>query len=383
MKHHERMAGIRKSPRLAWDVLVRGRYAFVYDQMPVVIRNMSLRKRINLFLSGANLLFRRSKPWSMPLHMQFELTNYCNLKCPVCPAGIRAIRRRPQNLSPRLFARLIEQAGPCLLTASLWGWGEPALHPQLREILKIARKRGFMTFLSTNGQNLCEERVIRAIIEHPPTYLIVAIDGLTDESNSVFRVGSRLEPALEGVRRLAELKKERSTELPILHMRFIVMKHNQHQVRDLQEFARSHGFDFLTVRTLSIIDTDSPDERHGSLIPQEESLRAYHYDAGGRMKKKDFYCLEPFWFPTVFADGTVVSCEQDYNAQLAMERVSEKNDFKSIWKSKRASEVRKQVRDQFDKISFCRNCPYRDRETTDVSIAAYPINTNIDFENLV
>lgn len=379
MKRHERIGGIVRSPRLLWDVLVRGRYAFVYDQMPVVVRNMSFRKRLNLFFSGANLLIRRSKAWSMPLHMQFELTNFCNLKCPICPTGIRAMRRTPQYISPELFARLVGQVGPYLLTASLWAWGEPNLHPCLQDILRNARKHDFTIFLSTNGQNLDDDRVIQAIIENPPSYLIVAIDGLNDETNSLFRVGARLAPALEGVRKLAELKKERHAELPVLHMRFIVMKHNQHQVPELEEFARNHGFDFLTVRTLSIIDTETPDAEHQRLIPEEKSLCAYQYAAGGRIEKNDFYCFEPFWFPTVFADGTVVSCEQDYNAQLPMGMLSECNDFKSIWDSQRAKEVRKQVRDHSGQLSFCRNCPYRDRRTSDCCIAAYRINNSIDY----
>ena len=48
---------------------------------------------------------------------------------------------------------------------------------------------------------------------HPPTYLIVAIDGLTDETNSVYQ-GARLAPALEGVRALADWK-ERSGHAPL------------------------------------------------------------------------------------------------------------------------------------------------------------------------
>ncbi len=383
MKRHERITGIVRSPRLAWDVLVRGRYAFVYDQMPVVVRNMTWQKRINLFSSGLNLLFRRDKTWSMPLHMQFELTNFCNLKCPICPTGINAISRKAQAFSPPMFERLVEQVGPCLLTASLWAWGEPNLHPKLSQLLEIVGRHNFTSFLSTNGQNLGDNRVIAALINQPPTYLIVAIDGLTDETNTVFRVGARLEPVLEGVRRLAELKKERNSALPILHMRFIVMKHNQHQVPELQGFAREHGFDFLTVRTLSIIDSEQPDVEHHRLIPEERAFCAYQYDAAGRIEKNDFYCLEPFWFPTVFADGTVVACEQDFNAQMPMGTLSNKIDFRSIWHGKQAAGVRRKIKHDHADLSFCRNCPYRDRHETDVSIAAYRINDQIDFEHLL
>lgn len=383
MKSHERLKGVCRAPKLTWDVFISGKYRFVYDRMPVMIKSMSFSKRLNLFRSGMNLLHRRLRAWSMPLHMQFELTNYCNLHCPVCPTGIKALKRKPQSMSPDLFQQVIDQVGPYLLTASLWGWGEPNLHPQLQQILKAARKHRFATFLSTNGQNLTNERVLRAIIEEPPTYLIVAIDGLTNETNSIFRKGANLKNALEGIRILADLKKQRGSVLPVLHMRFIVMKHNQHQVHQLQEFARNHHFDLLTVRTLSIIDTESPDEAHRGLIPDDTAFCAYSYDCQSRLTKKDFYCFEPFWFPTVFADGTLVSCEQDYNAQLPMGLITEANDFRSIWYGDKAKEVRKAVRDRATTLSFCRNCPYRDRDTTDVSIEAHFLNESTPYNNLI
>lgn len=226
MRLGERWHGLVRAPKLAWDILARGEYSFVYDQMPVRLRRMPAAKRVNLLASGMNLLHRRLQPWSMPLHMQFELANFCNLRCPVCPTGIGEIRRKRQSMSPDLFRQVIDAVGPYLLTASLWAWGEPTLHPQLGRILQAARRHPLVTFLSTNGQNFCDRKVVDALIENPPTYLIVAIDGLTDEVNTRFRKGARLTNALEGVRRLAELKRRRGAQLPVLHMRFIVMRHN-------------------------------------------------------------------------------------------------------------------------------------------------------------
>jgi MoaA/NifB/PqqE/SkfB family radical SAM enzyme len=368
---------------LAWSILARGRYPFVYDQMDIDMKEMEWKKRWNLFKSGANLIHRRLSPWCMPLHMQFELANYCNLKCPVCPTGTNAIERKKQYMDVELFQRLIDEVGPYLLTASLWAWGEPLLHPQIEDILRAVRKHRIAIFLSTNGQTLNDDRVLNALINEPPTYLIVAIDGLTDEINAKFRSGAQLEPALTGIRKLAELKKKRGVQLPVLHMRFIVMKHNQHQVADLQEFAQVHHFDLLTIRTLSIIDKDVPDATHQDLVPDDDGLRAYQYSDDKRIERDDYYCLEPFWFPTVFADGTVVACEQDYNAKQPLGLFSSSTSFKHVWYSKQARKTRKCIRDHHSDIRFCRNCPYRDRETTDVSIQAHCLNSAVDYTNLI
>ena len=383
MKQHERLRGVLRSPKLMWNVFVERRYDFTYDQVRVTMRQMSIAKRLNLLKAGINLLYRRLTPWNMPLHMQIELTNYCNLHCPVCPTGIRAVNRQPLAIEVGLFERLIDDVGPYLLTVSLWAWGEPLLHPKLQEILRAVRKHDIAILMSTNGQNLDSERVIEALVLEPPTHLIVAIDGLTDQTNSNFRVGAKLDPILKGVQRIAEIKRRTKLKLPVLHMRYIVMKHNQHEVPQLIDFARSNSFDILTVRTLSIIDSESPDQIHGKLVPETAELQAYDYDNGARIQRRDFICQEPFWFPTVFADGTLVACEQDYNAQQALGMISEDVSFADLWFSKRAARVRRIIRDDPQTLSFCRNCPYRDRPTTDCSVQMHLLSRRIQYPTLI
>jgi MoaA/NifB/PqqE/SkfB family radical SAM enzyme len=368
MKSHERTKGLLRTPRLFWEVLARGRYDYIYDRIPIGLKKMSWGKRWNLFKSGGNLIYRRPAAWSWPLHMQFELTNYCNLLCPVCPTGSKALQRPARAMDPHLFESVMAEVGPYLLTISLWAWGEPLLHPQLERFLRVARKHPVATLLSTNGQRLNHPGMTELLLREPPSHLIVALDGLTDATNSKFRVGARLEPAITAVRRMAEEKRARRLAWPVLHMRFIIMKHNQHEVAEAEAFAREHGFDVISFRTLSIIDCESPDQVHGNLLPDTQAWRGYEYEAGKRVRKKDFICQEPFWFPTLLADGTLVACEQDYNASLPMGVVAEQSSFNGVWWSAQAADVRRMIRDHPERFSFCRNCPYADRQSSDVSV---------------
>ena len=378
MRSNERNRALLRIPKLLWNAALLGRYHFLYDQMPFTSARMSIGKRYNLLKSGLNLLHRRRTPWSMPLHMQFELTNHCNLKCPVCPAGVGAVKRKPRAMDVDLFRRVIDEVGPYLLTTSLWAWGEPLLHPELQSILKAIRKYRIATLLSTNGQRLDDDNTIEALTDEPPTHLIVSIDGLTDETNTQFRAGAKLKPVLSGVRRIAEIKRRRRQQLPILHMRFIVMKHNQHEVPELVDFAKNSHFDMLTVRTLSIICCESANRIHLELMPNQGDFRPYDYMDGKRLARKDFICQQPFWFPAVFADGTLVACEHDYNAENSLGVINGEVSFKDLWYGEHAVSVRKDIRDRPESMSFCRNCPGRDRDTTDASIKAYFFNDDID-----
>lgn len=366
MKMKDRMKYLFRAPALFWNILVQGQYKFTFDLMPVQMTKMPFSKRINLLKSGLNLVYRRLKPYSMPLFMQIELTNYCNLKCPVCPTGSGELKRRPQSIDPALFERLMKEVGSNLLVLSLWAWGESLLHPKLSDILRIIQKYDAATLLSTNGQNLDDESIIQGLVQNPPTYLIVALDGLTDETNSRFRVGAKLEPALKGVRRIAELKKKKGLIYPILEMRFMILKQNQHEIPLLKDFAKENRFDMLAIRTLSIIDL--PEEGHRKLVPDSGDHRAYEYNNKSRLRRKDFICQFGFISPSVYADGTVVACEQDFNAQQPYGIFPKDGSFKEIWYGKRAREIRRILRSMPETFSFCRNCPYADRHVKTCSI---------------
>jgi radical SAM protein with 4Fe4S-binding SPASM domain len=369
MRTNQRWYYFKNSLKIFSDVAFRGRYDFEYDLMPCHSSNMPVAKRLNLLKAGGNLIYRNLNPWSWPIHMQIELTNYCNLRCEVCPTGIGTLTRKPQAIDPALFERVLNEVGPYLLTTSLWAWGEPLLHPAISDILRLQHNRGVTTLLSTNGQNLDDDRVLQALIDYPPTYLIVCLDGITDETNSKFRVGAKLAPALYGVRELARMKRERHSHFPILHHRFIALRHNEHELKELPEFSASNQFDILTIRTLSIID--APDDSFTKFKPVDQDLCAYQYENGERINRTDYICEKAFIFPAVLADGTVTTCDQDCNAQQAYGSLADGMTFQEIWRSKRASNVRRIIRDKPGSFSFCRNCPFKDRPVTDCSIKYY------------
>ncbi len=354
-----------RAPKILWDLLFRGRYDFTFDLVPMQSRRMSVRKRINLLRTGLNLAYRRPKPWAWPIHMQIEITSRCNLHCPVCPCGMDILHRDTDSMDMELFKQLISEVGPYLLGTCLWGWGEPLLNPQFPEMVRLTNSYGPVTVLSTNGQCLNNPRVLEGLISEPPTYLIVAIDGLTDETNSKYRVGAKLAPIMEGVAKLNELKRQRNQPFPIMHMRYIVMKHNQHELPEVQPFATSNQFDMLTIRGLSLIDADN--SPHRELMPDLPEYRAYNYDGEQRQKRSDYVCMHAFCLPGVFADGTVVHCDQDFNGSLSYGKMGNGVSFADLWFSDRAARTRKTIRDNRETFKVCQNCPFADHTSNTCS----------------
>ena len=369
MKTKERWSYLSRAPRVVWDLVVRAEQRFDFDFMPVVVKGMSRAQRWNVLRAGLNLGYRRRAPWSWPLHMQVELTSFCNVRCPVCPVGNESLTRPAQAIDVQLFDRLIGEVGDYLLTLALWGWGEPLLHPRLERLLTIARRYPAAVLVSTNGQNLNQPKVQQALRNAPPTFLIVAIDGLTDDTNSVYRKGAKLAPAIEGARALAEWKAKSGSRLPVLHFRFLAMRQNEHEIPRIRSFASDNGFDMVSIRGLSIID--SPESAHSDLLPAGRSLRAYDYGHRNRLRRGDFVCQHAFTYPTVLADGTVVACEQDFNGNHPYGVFSAERSFADIWFGREAAEVRGTVRDHPAQYSSCRNCPFADRKQNTCSIEGY------------
>ena len=162
------------------------------------------------------------------------------------------------------------------------------------------------------------------------------------------------------------MKRAAGSELPILHLRYIVMKHNEHEVPQIPQFAAENQFDVMSIRTLSIID--APEDIHSELIPENERFRAYGYREDKRLSRADFVCEKAFTFPAVFADGTVVACDQDCSAQKPCGSLADGSSFADIWWSRKAAGIRKTIRDNPKEFSFCKNCPFRDRPVSTCSI---------------
>jgi MoaA/NifB/PqqE/SkfB family radical SAM enzyme len=359
MRASRRWHYLSRAPVIAADLLLRGRYDFRYARMPMRASAMSLRKRANLLASGLNLMHRSPRPWGWPIHMHIELSSVCGLRCPVCPAGTGNPERPRGLMDIGLFERLMAEVGPRLLTASLWTWGEPLLHPHFADAIRITRRHGAIPLVSTNGQNLTDDRVRADLLREPPSCLIVSIDGVTEETNASYRVGARLQPILDGVRHLAEAKRAAGQDQPLLHMRFMVMRHNEHELPLLADFAADNGFEMLSLRALAIRGGD--ESEHRRLVPRSERYRAYEYRDGRRAKRTDHVCQMAFAFPAVLSDGTVTACDHDPTGSHAFGRLGGDGSFADIWFGARAVEVRRAILRDADSLGFCGACPYADR----------------------
>lgn len=91
-----------------------------------------------------------------------EITNICNLDCIFCPKTDRPKRR----LSPEEFDILTDRLQGKIQFLYFHLMGEPLLHPSLPQFITMAREKGFVPVLTTNGTLLSRAYSIIDALPH-------------------------------------------------------------------------------------------------------------------------------------------------------------------------------------------------------------------------
>lgn len=216
--------------------------------------------------------------------MLLELTNRCNLHCPVCFAA--AGEKAPRDLKPEEIERqydfLMAHGGPFNIQLS---GGEPTMRDDLPEIIRLGRKKGFTFFqLNTNGIRLAEEAgYAEKLKEAGLNTVFLQFDGLNDEVYTVLRGR-----ALLGVKRKA-IENCSAAGLGIVLVPVIAQGVNEDEVGEILRFALDcmpavRGVHFQPISYFGRCGLERPEKP--VTIPR--MLRLIEEQTDGLMKCEDF-----------------------------------------------------------------------------------------------
>ena len=117
-----------------------------------------------------------------------ELTNRCNLRCPVCFASAGESPVKEPSLADigRQFDTLMAHGGPFNIQLS---GGEPTMRDDLPDIIRLGREKGFSFFqLNTNGLRLAREPgYAEALKAAGLNTVFLQFDGVTDDVYTALR----------------------------------------------------------------------------------------------------------------------------------------------------------------------------------------------------
>ena len=179
---------------------------------------------------------------SAPFILFLEPLYYCNLECPFCDRQVfpEARKNSAGRLSLPLYDRILDEIGDYLFQCQIFGQGEPMLDWNLtRTIIEKTHRRRIFTLLSTNC-TLITPQIAQEVVQCGLDHLVCAIDGMSQESYGMYRVGGVLEDALDGLSRIAEARRSSKSRTEV-EWQFLVHGHNQHEMADARRLARKLG----------------------------------------------------------------------------------------------------------------------------------------------
>jgi len=288
-----------------------------------------------------------------PAFISIEATNFCNLHCPECPTGTNCIPSTKKTFNIDLLQNIINQLESTLTHVILYFQGEPFLHPQLTELIRIIHSKNIYCTTSTNGQFLNKNKA-EAIVLSGLDKLIVSIDGTTQETYEKYRVGGSLEKTLEGIRNLTESKKKLNSLTPFIELQFLVLSSNEHQMPKMKALAKDLEVDRLSFKTAQLNDFENGNE----LMPKTARYSRYKKNKNGQffLKKRQKNRCWRLWSGAVInVDGEVLPCCFDKKSAYSFGNIYE-NSFFEIWHNKKASGFRKSILQNRKQYEMCRNC---------------------------
>ncbi len=174
-----------------------------------------------------------------------EATSLCNLSCVTC---IRNAWHEPMGHMPlALYRALLDglpQCPPETITFAFAGYGEPLVHPDFLEMVRLARQQRLRAEVITNGLLLTEEK-IRELIGLRVAQVTVSVDGADERTYGDVR-GNGLAPVLDNLQALRETRRRARVRMR-LGVAFVATRRNVASLPDLLRLASDMELDFVSI----------------------------------------------------------------------------------------------------------------------------------------
>jgi MoaA/NifB/PqqE/SkfB family radical SAM enzyme len=323
-----------------------------------LIKNLNILRSYNLFQLYISYIISRirKKPYlvGMPWSISIEPTNSCNLSCPECPTGARELSRPTGIIDQNLFENIIEEAGRKGFFLNLYFQGEPFLNRNLINLIKIANKKRMFISCATNAHYIDNE-IAKGVISSGLDHLVISFDGTTSESYKKYRIGGDFELVKNAIKILVEEKTKQNKKYPIIVLQFLILKHNEHQIDEAKEMAKSMGVDKLVFKTAQLYNLTDRNQ----YLPDNPLHSRYNKLQNGTLvlnhttKNK---CWKSWSSCVITWDGRVAPCCYDKDAAFCY-GILGNNNLKEILSGDKSKEYRKIILTNKDGINICTNCP--------------------------
>lgn len=251
-----------------------------------------------------------------------EITNKCNLNCSFCSK----LKRQLKTMSKDEFKHVISEIKPYTDYIYLHLKGEPLIHPDLEDILKIAKENNIIVNITTNGTKLSD------------TLDIIKNCGCLRQVNISLQAMEQVKDKdsyLKNVMKLIQISKEKNF--------FVSLRIWVNNV-DVNNYIKEFFGNNLIEEYKNVFW--SYDEEFKWPTLDDEVVSKYGT------------CLGTRTHVGVLVNGDVVPCCLDGNGCIVLGNIF-KEKFEDILKSSRFTKMRDGLLKNILKEELCQKCTYR------------------------
>ena len=276
-----------------------------------------------------------------------ETTNYCNMKCIMCPRTT-LMTRKNEWIDDEVFSKIIKSVEPhsddelikfdefvqnnykvfpddrtedsfyfyiVSRHLTLHGFGEPIIDPKINERVKACTNKQIPTYFSCVPANIDVEKVI-GLMENGLGVMKFSMDALDDEKQKNIR--GKKNDFTESYKKILDILDYKSSNANIktkIVITMIALEEDEESMAMYKEFMQLwQGKDVFAY-------IKSQDNR-------------WYYEEDGKIENKSHYnyqyCEFPWTSMTVMANGEVVPCTQDYDTEVSFGNINDKS-LDEIW----------------------------------------------------
>ena len=287
-----------------------------------------------------------------PIHIDFDVVDYCNLSCQNCSENFRDWTKA--RLDVDVLRKDPFFAERRLLSANVGNAAEPFLAPEKAlELIRFLRASGVIDiFIHTNAL-LLKESVVDALIDEEVSWVSVSIDAFSDETYRITRgkrnpgADSGYSKAVDAIHTILRRRRERGSDFPLVRLSFLVVPENQHEMRAFHDYWRPlvdmvEFQDFVAPNPIG--DTREPYITGSTLFEHEEESS----------------CSMPWFRMSVHPGGTVGPCCSSYGHldELRLGDLKAGGTIMEMWTSQKLSTIRSAhlASPGADSLSTCAQC---------------------------
>lgn len=251
---------------------------------------------------------------SMPRKVLVELTQGCNLRCPMCRS--RSISYSERELDRTLFYEIAELLFSAAEIVDIRGWGESLLAPDVNGIIQAvdsyqARCR-IVTNLSVDRPETLD------LLVDTGAQIDVSLDAVTQEVVDVHRPGARMELITANLRRIAGRLRDTGASKDSLRIITTVQAGTLHELTELVRYVSTVGVQQVIFNEVSLAPGDpnavvglerevGESVRKAAAVAEELGVELYAGsqlgDCGGTKNDVQF-CSHPWAYATVGYDNS-------------------------------------------------------------------------------